>query len=262
MNYGTASLVDDTLWHDSATSSGGGIYNEASATLTDDTLSGDSAPVGGGIASFHALTISDSIVDASPCSALAGALTDGGHNVDSDNTCGFGPESKVNSKTIGLATSLAPNGSKGSETLAIAPGSSAYEEVPKAACTVTTDERGLHRPGEIGQTSCDAGAYEFQTSVPSVVQHVAAAPGNKMLTLHWSPPSSNGGLAITAYRAYCSKTHLVSIKGKASATVSGKVDSAKVTGLKNGTKYYCVVIAANAKGSSPPSATASTTPKS
>jgi hypothetical protein len=263
MNYGTASVVDDTLWHDTSTTAGGAIDNEASATLTDDTFSGDSSVDGGGIASFRSLTIYDSIVDASPCyEPSLGDIVDGGRNVDSDSTCEFGTSSKVNSKTIGLATSLAPNGSKGPETLAIAPGSSAYDEVPKAACTVTTDERDLHRPGEIGQTSCDAGAYEFQSTVPSAAQHVAATPGNKLLSLHWSAPSSNGGLAITAYRAYCSKTHPVSIKGKASATVSGKVDSAKVPGLKNGTKYYCVVIAANAKGSSPPSATVSATPKS
>ena len=262
MSYGTATLVDDTLWHDTSTTARGAIYNDGGGTLTDDTLSGDSSVDGGGLASFRPLTVSDSILDASPCELSSGDIVDGGHNVDSDSTCGFGKSSKVNSKTINLATSLAPNASKGPETLALGPGSSAYDEVPKASCTVSTDERGLHRPGEIGQTSCDAGAYEFQSSVPSAAQHVSATAGNKFLTLRWTAPSSNGGLAITAYRAYCSKTHPVSVKGNPSASVSGKVDSAKVTGLKNGTKYYCVVIAANSKGSSPPSATVSTTPKS
>ena len=89
-------------------------------------------------------------------------MTDGGHNVASDATCGLGSTSIQNSTTIGTLT-LAANGSTGPQTAAITPSSSAYGFVPAGACTVTTDERGQTRPG-FGYTACDAGAYEFQMS--------------------------------------------------------------------------------------------------
>jgi hypothetical protein len=81
--------------------------------------------------------------------------------VESDDSCGFGSTDLVNNADINLATSLAANGSSGPETLAIGTSSSAFEEVPPANCTVTTDERGDPRPGVPGE-DCDAGAFEYQ----------------------------------------------------------------------------------------------------
>ncbi|MGO8875324.1 MAG: fibronectin type III domain-containing protein [Acidimicrobiales bacterium] len=256
---GTLLMTNDTLFGDEASSEGGGIYSGDTATLTDDTLSQDTASDGGGIVAFETVTVASSILEAAPCAGID--FSDGGHNVESDDSCGFGATSKVNSHTIALAAALARNGSKGPETLAIAPGSSAYDEVPSAHCTVGTDERGMHRPGELGQSACDAGAFEFQSSVASPAQHVRATARNKSITLHWSAPASNGGLAVSGYNAYCSKTRPVSTKGPPGAKVSGKDYSATLKGLKNGTKYYCVVLALNAKGTSSPSSTVTTTPK-
>jgi hypothetical protein len=162
-NEGTATLSDDTISSDSATNGfGGGVFNYGTATLSDDTLSFDTAGAGGGgVYNFveSSATISDSILDSAGCS---GTIIDGGYNVESDDSCGFGSSDVVNSSTIDLATNLAQNGSTGPETLAIAPDSSALDEVPKAACTISTDERGEPRPGIAGQSSCDAGAYELQ----------------------------------------------------------------------------------------------------
>jgi hypothetical protein len=166
---GTITLTNDTMWNNSTGTggSGGGIYLGSNGTffgvvtLTDDTLAQDSASTGGGIANQNGGTanVANSIVDAATC---AGPVVDQGYNVEDDNSC-FGTDSQSveNSTTINLATSLAPNGSTGPETLAIGPSSSAFEEVPLANCTVTTDERGDTRPGVPG-ANCDAGAYEYQ----------------------------------------------------------------------------------------------------
>jgi hypothetical protein len=164
---GTLTLQNSTLSNDSA-GSGGGVYfaSGANATLESDTLSNDS--VGGGIDDDGAtgVTISNSILDDAPCNE---SVTDGGDNVESDNTCGLVTTgltpSIVSSSTINVAASLAANGSSGPETLAIGPTSSAYEEIPESDCTLTTDERGEPRPGVTGQ-NCDAGAYEAQTAPP------------------------------------------------------------------------------------------------
>jgi hypothetical protein len=181
---GTATLTNDTLSSDSAVW-GGALYNylsPANATLTDDTLSNDTGTTGpGGIYNDgNAPTISDSVLDGAPCE---GSITDGGYNVESDDSCGFGSTSVVNSSNINLATSLAANGSSGPETLAIGTNSSAYAEVPIANCTVTTDERGAPRPGVPGPGArCDAGAFEYTSSAGSPVE-----VGN-------TGPSSNGYL--------------------------------------------------------------------
>ncbi|MGO9180445.1 MAG: hypothetical protein ACLQHS_14475 [Candidatus Limnocylindrales bacterium] len=161
-NAGTATLFDDTLSGDLATSGGGGgVDNSGTATLTDDTFSNDSATDGGGgVYNYDSdsATISNSILDVAPC---GGTISDGYYNVEDDTSCGFGSTDLVSSSTINLATSLAANGSSGPETLAIGTDSSAYEEVPAANCTLTTDERGDPRPGVPG-ANCDAGAFEYE----------------------------------------------------------------------------------------------------
>jgi hypothetical protein len=100
------------------------------------------------------------------CAVTSVPITDGGYNVESDNTCGFGSASTVNSSTIGLglpalnANEQLPNTP---QTDAISQQSSAFEVVPASFChaVATTDERGLPRPGFPGQ-NCDAGASELQ----------------------------------------------------------------------------------------------------
>ena len=173
---GNATLTNDTLSSDWAATFGGGVYNYnyGNATLTDDTLSNDVAPESGGVGGGggvyndgNAPTISNSVLDGAPCE---GNITDGGYNVESDDTCGFGSTDVVDSSSINLATSLAANGSSGPETLAIGTDSSAYAEVPTANCTVTTDERGVPRPGLPGPgASCDAGAFEYTSSITGTI---------------------------------------------------------------------------------------------
>ena len=266
-NLGTVSLTNDTLSGDSATEYGGGIYNTSTATVFDDTFANDSATVGGGGLlnyTLKSLTVTATILDSAPCTYISGyyPIVDGGYNVESDDSCGFGGStSKVDSTTIDLASTLAANGSKGPDTVALGVGSSAIGVVPQASCTVATDERGMHRPGTFDKTSCDAGAYEFQTTVPSAPQHVSAKRGNESITIKWSAPSSNGGLAISGYRLFCGKNKSVSTKGTPTAKPSAKTTSTKVSKLKNGTEYYCVVVATNAEGSSRASSTVHATPK-
>jgi len=136
---------------------GGAILAAGTLNATHDTFSAnpDSALQGSGTT-----TVTNSILDDSSAGPdCGGTITDGGHNVASDATCGLGITSVSNSTTIGVHT-LATNGSSGPQTAAITSSSSAFNEVPKSACAITTDERGLPRPG-IGP-NCDAGAFEVQ----------------------------------------------------------------------------------------------------
>ena len=185
-NWGTATLADDTFADDNGYY-GGGVSNWGTATLGDDTFSNDNGDYGyGGLDNYSGtLTVSDSILDSATCS---GTITDGGHNVETGDSCGFGTTSLNTSTTINLATTLAANTSTGPQTLAIGPTSSAFEEVPAAACTTSTDERGDPRPGVSSQTRCDAGAFEYQgtqsaTSITSVAPSFGIAGGGTIVTI-------------------------------------------------------------------------------
>jgi hypothetical protein len=190
----TAILINDTLWSDSA-GTGGGVDNQGSATLTNVTLASDTAATsGGGVESETGATtsVANSIVSASPC---AGTVVDGGHDVESDDSCGFGASDVVNSATINLAASLGANGSSGPGTLAIGRDSSAFEEVPSASCTTTTDERGDPRPGAAG-AKCDAGAFEDQISSASLSLIGSPVAGNNTYDVSLVVPS--GGAVPSA----------------------------------------------------------------
>jgi predicted outer membrane repeat protein len=181
---GTLTVTGSTFQNNSAGPEGGGIGAWEGGTVTNSTFDSNSAPGGGGAVAGDSLalvndtftanantaiynnfgfSIANSILDdASAGPECIGAITDGGHNVSSDNTCHLGPTSISNSSTIGTLT-LAANGSSGPQTAAITTSSSAHGIVPVAACTVTTDERGQPRPG-VGYSTCDAGAFELQKS--------------------------------------------------------------------------------------------------
>jgi hypothetical protein len=213
-NNGTVTLTNDTISDNSATGAGGALNNLVTAALTDDTLADDTAVNGGGIENGSGTTsVSDSILDGAPCS---GTIADGGYNVESDDSCGFELDAVVKSSTINLATALAANGSSGPETLAIGIDSSAFEEVPAAACTITNDERGDPRPGTAG-ADCDAGAFE-----------PTAGTVTGTITDGSSPPNGLSGICVEAD---------ISGPTRVASTVTGTDGTYTLTGLSGGTDY-------------------------
>ncbi len=85
-------------------------------------------------------------------------------------------------------------------------------------------------------------------SVPSAPTGVTATAGDTTADVTWTPPTSNGGSAITTYTVTANP-------GPASATVTGSppATSATVTGLLNGVAYTFTVTATNAVGTGPAS---------
>ena len=166
---GNVTLTNSTLSNNSAIVFAGGVYSDGSAvSLVNDTLRANSAPTAGGISDNPngggSVTLANSLLSDNSGGSCGGRPPiDDNYNVADDATCGFGPKSISSSPTIGLL-GLAANGSTGPETAAITATSSAFGEVPKSACTITTDERGLPRPGT-GYSNCDAGAFELQGSL-------------------------------------------------------------------------------------------------
>ncbi len=276
----TATMTNITLANDSATY-GGGVANmatgnsAATVTMTDDTFSGDTAGSAGG-AVFNVATTATATVTATMTASIAGSSScvnegtaSGTYDVVTTATCNFrstGDET-VTASELGLATHLAANGSTGPQTLAIGPTSAAFELVPKAACTVTTDERGDPRPGFAGE-NCDAGAYEYQrppapvvtsVTVPGAPTLTSAMPSTGSVELAWTAPATTGGSAITGYEV-CYSATTSGVAACSTHETTAAVTSATVTGLTNGTTYSFAVKAENAKGYGPLSKSKTATP--
>jgi hypothetical protein len=102
------------------------------------------------------LTLRNTIVTNSPAGGNCSAgITNGGNNMDSGATCGWGSNNGSRSNTLPRLGPLANNGGP-TLTLALLPGSPAIDAGNPATCTAS-DQRGVARPqGD----RCDIGAYE------------------------------------------------------------------------------------------------------
>lgn len=157
----TATLINSTISGNAALN-GGGIFNRFGIVLlTSSTNTGNTATDnGGGIWNFSGtMTLANTIVSsntaATPSDDCAGSITSLGYNIASDASCALGGTGDLNS-TDPLLGPLT-NNSGPTETHALLTGSPAIDAVPLAACTVSTDQRGVPRP--MGP-ACDSGAFE------------------------------------------------------------------------------------------------------
>jgi predicted outer membrane repeat protein len=176
-NGGSLTVTNTTFSDNSATNGGGGIYNAGTLTVTNSTFSGNSATNGGGgIYNAGTATVSNSILankdTGGNCSGTITYGTKSGYNISDDGTCVFGTTSTgANGDPIGdnvnplLATDGLQNNGGPTETIALQATSPAVAAVPRAYCTVTTDQRGAPRPAP-GYTACDIGAFEYGGVAP------------------------------------------------------------------------------------------------
>jgi len=147
----------------------GGAIRSANTTVTNCTFSGNRAGIGGGISNANrdnlSIAITNTIIANSTlggnCDSIVGA--EGGHNLDSDGTCNFGPATDPK-----LAPVLGDNGGP-TKTFALLVGSPAINAGDQAICTTAPvnnrDQRGYVRPGG-GASSCSIGAFEANADSP------------------------------------------------------------------------------------------------
>ncbi len=111
------------------------------------------------------ISVANSILDdASVGPDCSEAITDNGHNVASDATCGLGSTSIQNSTTIGTLA-LAANGSSGPQTAAITTVELGLRDRAAERPAHRDDRRARPAAPRVRQVpSCDAGAYEIQMS--------------------------------------------------------------------------------------------------
>jgi RHS repeat-associated protein len=98
------------------------------------------------------------------------------------------------------------------------------------------------------RSSGSSGSVTPGATAPGVPRGVWATAGNAQATLSWSPPTTNGGAAITSYKV----TPYVAGTPQTPSTFSAS--PATVTGLTNGTTYTFTVAATNSVGTGAASA--------
>jgi CSLREA domain-containing protein len=183
----TLTVRNSTLSGNSARAAGGGIHNNSPGTLTvrNSTLWGNSATedfgTGGSISSNGgSATLKNTIVANSPSGGnCSGTVTNGGYNLDSDGSCGFGTTNHSLSGTTDnpLNPQLGSLANNGGPTLthALLAGSPAIDKGNSFGAT--TDQRGVARPQGAAP---DIGSFEAEDTIkPTVIglQPAAGATG-------------------------------------------------------------------------------------
>ncbi len=111
---------------------------------------------------------------------------------------------------------------------------------------------GSNNHGQLGRGSIGGQAtlpadVDFNISTPEAPTNVQATAGDGEATVAWSPPSSDGGSAISGYT-------ITSEPDGISVSVGPGATQAIMPGLTNGTSYTFTVVASNAVGDSAASA--------
>ena len=176
----TMTISDSTIANNGAHglgSQGGGIRNQGTLTVTDSTIANNGATVGGGVSGPG--TYKGTILSGNTNSNCDTPVTDGGHNIASDASCGFTAGTSRNSSDPQLGA-LQYNGGP-TQTMALSSTSPAVDaNLP--TCTPNSDQRFVPRPQG---AACDIGASERAPGVvTSVVPGSGPAPGGNAVTIN------------------------------------------------------------------------------
>ncbi len=117
-----------------------------------------------------------------------GPIIDGGHNLDSDGTCGVGQATDPLLDPVGLADHGGPT-----ETIALLPDSPAIDAGDESVCARppvnSRDQRGFARPGQ-DATNCSIGAYEYNAIVANTPTPTPSGTATLTLTPTETPTAT------------------------------------------------------------------------
>ncbi len=141
--YGCCSIVDSTVARNSVSTNGGPVESWGGGLLTSS-----------GVTLEATIVANNTAANGADCSG--GPISNGRNLIRKPLDCSF---AKKNTDKVGKDPKLGvlKNNGGSTQTMALAPASPARNAIPKAACAVAKDQRGVHRPQG---PRCDIGAYE------------------------------------------------------------------------------------------------------
>jgi len=164
---GTANVANSTFSGNTASNWGGGISAENTFFVINSTFLGNTAAFGGGginnanEGGTVLVVLRNTIVANNSGENCGGPIFNGGNNLDSGTTCGFGFINLSMSNTDPMLGPLADNGGP-TQTMKLLAGSPAIDMGDADTCRVSpvngVDQRGMIRPQGF---FCDVGAYEY-----------------------------------------------------------------------------------------------------
>ena len=175
VEFGTATVTRSTFSGNSAAAVGGAVWNGGTLSLSSVTIAGNTAPTASAVYNRGTARLRSSLVAGS----CAGGLDDGGHNLDSGNSCGL-TATTSRSNADPLLSPLADNGGP-TPTRALPAGSPAINAGSPAACAeaAPSGAAGVDQRGVAHVQTCDIGAYEspLAASATALVSSGAAVFG-------------------------------------------------------------------------------------
>lgn len=172
-------IINSTFANNSAdpkctTFGSGAVAGFTAWKVSFSTFSGNTGPTTGAISSSGQITAKGTIVAGATSvpNCNKKAITDAGHNISDDTSCGFAKTGSAENGD-GVDPKLSAKGlsdNRGfTQTIALEPASPAVDAIPVDNCTdpngnrLFTDQRGFPRPAP-HHTMCDIGAFELQDS--------------------------------------------------------------------------------------------------
>jgi predicted outer membrane repeat protein len=235
---GKMDIVNSTFAGNSAQVSGGGITNEGSLTIVNSTFSGNTAlwagsPAGGGIRNFSWGTvklINTIMANYGTGGNCMGQFLNGGYNLESGSSCGFGSAnySKSNTDPKLDPTGLKNNGGP-TQTIALQPDSPARNagsaSVCKSAPVNGKDQREMQRRAD----GCDIGAYDSAGTTTvlqiSAKMILAGTPVTMKVAVIKTLPATITGKVVFKDGSKILATVIPDSSGLASFTTSWLVDA-------------------------------------
>ncbi len=197
VSTGTVTITNSTFSNNSA-GDGGGVSNSVgTVTITNSTFSGNGATINGGglLAAVGSVTLRNTIVaNSTSGNNCSGTITNGGDNLDSGSTCGWGTTSGSLSSTDPLLGAL--TGSPAYFPLNT--GSPAIDAVIYNApnnCPAN-DQRGAVRPQG---AYCDVGAYESTIDLTATKTNDSGGAVTLGNSFNWTITVQNTGAGPVSF---------------------------------------------------------------